>query len=104
MTDTYVVGSSGKAVILKDPEAILDYIWDWTAWLDDIVDTLAFETVTVPTGLVLESEAIVGKTVVAFISGGTVGQTYPVTCHITTAGGNPPREDDRTIFLKISER
>jgi hypothetical protein len=106
MTDTYVIGATGKAVIIKDPDAVLDYIFDWTLWLDDVVDTIASQTVTTPAGtgnIVIDDSDIVGKTVVAYISGGTVGQTYPVTCQIVTAA-SPARTDERTIYIKIKER
>lgn len=43
----------------------------------------------------------VDNTVVAWISGGTAGTTYRVTCRIVTAGG---RTDDRSIFIKVKER
>ena len=104
MVDTYVVGTTGKATILKDKDAVLDYIFDWTTWLDDVADSITSKTVTLgatPTGLTLDSSSIVGKTVVAWISDGTEGQTYSVTCHIVTAQG---REDDRTIYIKIKDR
>jgi len=104
MVDTYVVGTTGKATILKDPDAVLDYIFDWTAWLDDVADSITTKTVTTPTvagQIVIDSSSIVGKTVVAWISAGAAGQTYEVNCHIVTAGG---REDDRTIYIKIKER
>lgn len=102
MTDTYVIDAkTGKAVIKKDPVAILDYIWDWTAWLDDVVDAILTHEITVPTGVTLVSSSIVDKTVVAFISGGTIGATYQVECKITTVGG---RTDERSIYLKIVER
>ena len=106
MTDTYVVSASGKAVIIKDPDAVLDYIFDWTLWLDDVVDTIATATVTTPTvsgQIVIDDSNPVGKTVVAYISAGTVGQTYPVTCQIVTAA-SPARTDERTIYIKIKER
>lgn len=106
MTDTYVVSASGKAVIVKDPDAVLDYIFDWTLWLDDVTDTLFSQTVTTPAGvgaIVIDDSDIVGKTVVAYISGGTVGNEYPVTCQIVTAA-SPPRTDERTIYIKIKER
>ena len=106
MTDTYVVSASGKAVIIKDPDAVLDYIFDWTLWLDDVVDTITSQTVTTPTvsgGIVIDESSIVGKTVVSYVSGGTVGQTYPVTCQITTAS-TPARVDERTIYIKLKER
>ena len=102
MTDTYVVDAkSGKATILKDPNAVLDYTFDWTEWLDDLTDTIASRVVTPGTGLTLDSDAIAGKKVIAWVSGGTAGTTYTLACRITTAGG---RTDERTIYIKVKER
>ena len=106
MTDTYVItgsGTSAKATIVKDPDAVLDYTFDWTEWLDALADTLADHQVIAEAGLTLETSSIVGKKVVAWLSGGTEGTTYRVTCRVTTAS-SPPRIDDRSIFVKIKER
>jgi len=104
MTDTYVVNATtGKASIIKDPTATLDYIFDWTLWLDDVVDTIASHIMTIPAGLTLVNSTKVGKTVVAFISGGAVGQTYQVDCQITT-NSSPARIDSRSIYIKIKDR
>ena len=51
--------------------------------------------------IVCDSYSAVDNTVVAWISGGTAGTTYRVTCRIVTAGG---RTDDRSIFIKVKER
>lgn len=102
MTDTYVVDTvTGKATILKDPQAVLDYIFDWSAWLADITDTISSHAMTLETGITLDSSAVVSDTVVAWVSGGTAGVTYRVTCQITTTGG---RTDERSIFIKVKER
>lgn len=101
MADTYVIDANGKATILKDPDATLDYIWDWTLYLAEIGDTIASKSIIVQSPLTIVSSSIVGTTVVAFISDGVVGNTYTATCRIVTAGG---RTDDRTINLKIKER
>lgn len=85
---------------VKDPEAILDYQWDWSAWL--LTDTITgTPTITVPTGLTLSVQTNTTTTVTAFISGGTVGTTYTVECKIVTVGG---RTDERSITIKIEER
>lgn len=101
MVDTYVVSASGKAIIVKDPQAKLDYVFDWTLWLADIADTIVSQVITVDAGITLFSSGVVGATVVAFISGGTVGTTYRASCKITTTAG---RIDERSIFIKIVER
>jgi hypothetical protein len=100
-TDTYDVGNPAKPTILKDPDAVLDYTFDWTLYLDDIVDTLSSRTIVVPSGITKVSDSIVGKTVVVWLSGGTVGTTYRIVCRIVTVGG---RTDDRSIFVKIKDR
>lgn len=83
----------------KDPSARLDYGWDWVDWLAEVGDTIASRTVTVTKGdVVVESSAIVGTQVVAWVTGGTLGTEAEVTFHITTAGG---RQDDRTTKLVI---
>jgi hypothetical protein len=83
----------------KDPDAVLDYEWDWSAWLG--ADTIASHTVTADSGLTVDSSAKTATAVTVWLSGGTVGASYNVTCHIVTAAG---REDDRTIGITVQER
>jgi hypothetical protein len=82
----------------KDPDAVLDYQFDWSAWLAG--DTIASHAVTVPTGLTLVSSSNSSTAVTVWLSGGVAGVSYPVTCHIVTAAG---REDDRTITIVARE-
>lgn len=96
-----IVNGIPQPTIIKDPDAVLDYVLDWTAWLADITDTLASHTVTPDLGITLDSSTIDGNKVVAWLSGGTEGETYQVVFHIVTASG---REDDRSIFVTIAER
>ena len=106
MTDTYVVSSTGKYTILKDPEATLDYTFDWTDWLaKSSNDTIATATFTVPTGLVLVSSSVIaaGLKARAFISGGTAGTTYKVTCAITTVLAPNARIEERVIYIKVKQ-
>jgi len=83
----------------KDPDAVLDYQWDWSAWLAG--DTIVEHTIDVPAGLTATPHSHTGTAVTAWIKGGTACQVYPVTCHVKTAGG---REDDRTIEITVMER
>lgn len=101
--DTYIISSAGKATIKKDPDAILDYSWDWTAYLATISDTISSVTFTLTspattTPLVKTAQSNTSLIAKAFLSGGTLGATETCTCRIVTAGG---RTDDRTIYLKI---
>ena len=97
----------------KDPNAILDYKWDFAAstngtgssdWLDTAnSETITSHTVTAETGLTVDSSSITDTdtSVTAWLSGGTNGEAYNVTCHFVTSAG---REDDRTIIIQMTER
>jgi hypothetical protein len=102
----------GQWEIEKDPDAILDYTFDWSAWLDDdsisaaspaIADsdtmTLADETdhASIPSA----GYSIVGDTVIVWLKGGAARDRAAVTCTITTDGG---RTDDRTVYVRVRER
>ena len=86
--------------LIKDPDAKLDYAWDWTAWLTTD-ETITMATVLPVTGLTIESVTHAAGIVTAWISGGTLGQDYSVTCRITTSAG---RIDDRTISIRVVQR
>ena len=83
----------------KDPDAVLDYQWNWTAWLAG--DVIASHAVNVPAGLTKLSSSNSATAVAVWLAGGEAGVTYPVTCHVVTAGG---RKDDRTIMICGWER
>lgn len=87
-------------VFYKDPNAILDYQWDWSSWLATS-ETISTAVITVPTGLTLSSQSNTTTKVTVFLSGGTVDAGYQVTCRITT---NQARTEDRSIYLICRER
>jgi hypothetical protein len=92
-------------VIIADPNEILDYAWDFAPDLA-VGETITTKTVTVPTGLTLSpagkpAPAIVGSTVVFWLTGGTLNSTYDITVHIVTSAG---REYDLTDTLWILSR
>jgi hypothetical protein len=103
--DTYTILSNGRPVIPKDPNAILDYTFDWTPYLTDLGDTIASVAWVLDASLAKVNETHDTMHAVVWVSGGTVPvappNQVPVTCRITTAGG---RTDDRTIYLKIADR
>lgn len=87
---------------VKDPSALLDYSWDWSAWLAEIADTISSATVVVPAGLTAVGAPVFTDTAVTQrVSGGVVDSVYTVVCQITTARG---LIDERSIYLTISER
>jgi hypothetical protein len=97
---SFIVNADGWPVIDKDPDAVLDYTVDWTAWLADVSDSISDHTET-GNGVTVDTSSNTSNTVTAWVSGGVVGQTPSVTVHIVTAGG---RQDDRTIYFNIKER
>jgi hypothetical protein len=80
----------------KDPDAVLDYAVDWSEWLDD--DTITASEWTVPDGITADSDSNTTTLATVWLSGGTLGQTYSLVNHITTAAG---REEDQTIKIKM---
>lgn len=90
-------------IVLKDPDATLDYYFNWTDWLAQIGETIATSSVTVPAGLTKESESDDGQVVTVWLSGGTAGERYEVVNSVTTTGATP-REEDRTMTVLCVER
>lgn len=95
----------------KDPQATLDYLWDWKAlsngngpedWLAP-GETIIDYTVTVDAGLTLVSHALVnnGTSVLMWVSGGDDRKQYKTHCKIATS--QTPREDERTRILRIEQ-
>lgn len=85
---------------VKDPQAVLDYQFSWVAWLAD-AETIDAYTVTVPTGIVLDSDTEDDGVVTYWLSGGTDRSSYRVVCHITT---NQGRQDDRSMTIAVRQR
>ena len=106
-TETFVISASGKASISKDPNATLDYTFDWTDWLasadepDDTIASVAFAIAgtTATIGTVTNNST----TATAWISGGVVGEKAALSCKITTVNA-PARVEERTVYIKIKER
>ena len=92
---------SSTRTFQHDPGAALDYTFDWSTWLTAEADTLSSYTVTVPSGLTLDSDSETSGAVTAWISGGTAGTSYTVTCEIVTTGA---RTDQRSIILVCRDR
>lgn len=85
---------------VKDPDAVLDYGFDWTAWLE-AGETIATSTWTADEGITVGDSAIGTGTTKVWLSGGTDGTEYLVTNEITTSAG---RTDDRSIRVIVRER
>ena len=91
--------------IEKDPEATLDFDVDWSvafnSWLAG--DTIASVAWTVEAGLTKAAESNSTTVAKVWLSGGTAGTTYAVTCRITTAS-TPARVDVRTFRVRVVQR
>jgi hypothetical protein len=87
--------------VTKDPAAVLDYLFEWSAWLAGDGDTIASHSVTVPSGITMDSSSRTTTAVTVWLSGGAVGQTYEIDCHITTAGG---RQDSRKMEIHVMDK
>jgi hypothetical protein len=90
-------------VITHDPDANLDYRWDWSAWLEP-GETITSHTITVngpDAALVLGAHSHDASSVTAWLSGGTEREAYGIRCHIVTSAA---RADDRTLTLSCWDR
>ena len=86
---------------LKDPSAVLDYVFDWKEeWLAT-GETITDYTITADTGITVGSSTELDGKIIVWLSGGTAGINYKVACKITTSAG---RTDERTIWIKVVER
>lgn len=88
------------AIYEKDPDAVLDFSFDWSDWLAD-GETISTYVVTVADGLTKDSDAQASGVVTHWLSGGTVGTNYSVACKVTT---NQGRTDERTDTICIRQR
>ena len=93
---------------LKDPSAVLDYVFDWNEWLATgetiAVDSETGEkliTITADTGITVDSWTESDGKVTVWLSGGTAGINYKVACKITTSAG---RTDERTLWIRVVDR
>ena len=92
------------ALLLKDPESVLDYSVEWGAeYLDG--DALAESEWTVSPveagGLEVVNSQFEPGTAVVKASGGIAGRIYRLTNHVVMASG---REDSRSILLRVEKR
>lgn len=87
----------------KDADATLDYLFDWTNWMV-AGDAIASYVVTISgsdSALTNPTSVLSTPTVRVWLTGGTVGVTYTIKCHITTSN-SPARIDERDFSLKIT--
>ena len=94
------MGSSNA--FFKVPQAVLDYKFDWSAWLAE-GETISSRVVAADTGITVDSSSITDSntSVTIWLSGGTENTDYHVTCRIATSAN---RTDERRIRIKVRLR
>ena len=97
----------------KDPSEVLDYVFDWapltngrTGAISDWLtsgETIVSRTITAETGITVDSSSITDSntSVTVWLSGGTAGENYIVTCTIVTSAG---RTAERSIKVLARDR
>jgi len=92
------------AIYLKDPASSVDYSVDWGEWLaasEAIVSTTWSIDPAGASAPLLGVETVSETTRSVFVSGGTLGERYRLSCRIQTDGG---RTADRSLIIRIAER
>ena len=90
---------------LQDPNAVLDYQWDWTPWLA-VGDSIVAHQIIASPGLTVVANSRAGAVVTVWLSIGAgveTGVTLTATCRVTTAN-TPARVDDRSIEIVVGPR
>ena len=102
-----------SATYIKDPSAVLDYKFDWKALTNGVdgatsdwlaaAETISTKTITATTGITVDSSSITdtSTSVTVWLSGGTHGVDYTITCRIVTSAS---RTDERSMTVKVRDR
>ena len=90
--------------LLKDPDAVLDYLVDWGAeYLD--TDALAASAWSVepvePDGVAIVESSFDAKTATVTAAGGVPGHVYRLVNQVTLESG---RADSRSVVLRVETR
>lgn len=87
--------------MVKDPDAVLDFSFDWgSKWLTE-GETITEVFVDVEESLNVDSVVQVGGLVTVWLSGGVTGENCALRCRVVTTSG---RVDDRTMTIRVRER
>lgn len=90
------------SVLIKDPDASLDYGVDWSGYLEaGEAITLASWSVAPAGDVTLAGEATGGTVATVQLAGGVRGRVYRLTNRITTTAG---RTDERSITIRMEQR
>lgn len=92
----------------KQINETIDYNFDFSEWLNDRQDSINTMTVISESPanggapLVVSAVTQYAGVVKAFVSGGVNGQSYVVTCTVTTVS-TPPRIKEAELVIRIRE-
>lgn len=91
-----------SAFAVHDPDAILNYAFDWTSWLATDA-TISTSTWDGPDGMTLTASVDGANSIVKVevTDSSLVGQRVELVNHVTSSDG---QEDDRTLKLYITQR
>ena len=107
---------AGRAWFDKDPNDTVEIAQVWADWLGELgqAETLASVDWTATAGLTLTGEKVnaearviegvtypIGTVALVTLAGGSLGNTYRVTCRATTSLGNVV---DRSLWVRVVER
>lgn len=83
----------------KDPDAVLDYRIDWSAWLGE--DTITGSSWVTDSGdITIDSNTYTDTDTTVWLSGGEAQVGYRITNSIETAAG---RKNDRSFIIVCKE-
>lgn len=85
---------------LKAPDAVLDYLFDWTDWLSE-GEEISESSFTVEEGLTKGATSNTASVARVWLSGGTLGQRYVMRNTITT---NQNRTAQRSAIVRVGHR
>jgi hypothetical protein len=91
-------------LLLKDPDAVLDYAIDWGAEYlggDLIADSQWSVAPDEPDGVSVAGSAFDATTSTVKAAGGLPGRIYKLINHVTLSSG---RIDNRSIVLRVEQR
>ena len=99
---------TNTSTFTKGPDAVLDYRFDWAAAINgngssdylEPGEVITDHTIIADEGITVDSSVAAddATAVIVWLSGGTVGRRYGVTCRIATSAN---RIDDRTLRVVI---
>lgn len=91
-------------LLLKEPQAVLDYSIDWAAdyLIEDSLEASSWTVEPVEAGgITIDSDRFEPGMAIVKVAGGVPGRMYRLTNLIVSAAG---REDARSIMLRVEKR